>query len=305
MSQRIVQIGLGVVGSAYALAYAHFGNSVYGIDINPERINFLSSNGIQAYHPSHIPAGLSPDIITISINTPLQENGRLCLTWLEKAMTDSVATLIGQSRKPPVVVVRSTVPPGTTESYIALLEQVTGKKEGMGFFMAFQPEFLRAKSAFEDAMNPWRVIIGTQHDVAAETLATLYRPMIADHKIEVCSIQTAELHKLAHNFANATKISYANHIFLLAAAIGVDGSEVLKLVAQTAEAMRNPMYGMTPGTPFGGVCLPKDTSEIHGWSEEIGVPNSLPAAVLHVNEILLSMADPADSPNWVSSAELR
>lgn len=313
----VYQVGVGVVGTAYASAYRSYGYNVHAVDINESRVQSLRNMGIHAYLPDQIPV-MDVDFVMISVNTPLDEQSqRLNLDWLQGAMTGTVATIVRNSKTPTIVVVRSTVPPGTTEKVLMpMLEEASGKKEGEGFHIAYQPEFLRAKSAEQDALHPWQIVFGARNEFAFLMLEKFYSVCISEDRIARLSIMECELHKLAHNFANALKISFANFIWLLASNLNreevVDASKVLQLVSLTAESCRNPAYGMTPGAPYGGTCLPKDTPEIAGVAEVLGVDNSLPNATTGINMIVQQLADLglANQPtiaghNWVSGEQLR
>jgi len=184
------------------------------------------------------------------------------------------------------VVVRSTVPPGTTEGLVKkLLEEHSGMVAGEGFGLASNPEFLRAVSAAEDFRHPWMTVIASRDPQTVERLRALLLPFGG----ELCTFTNpaeAEFIKAAHNIFNATKISFWNEMWLVAQEIGLDLDPIAATVAKSAEGSINPQYGIRGGAPYGGVCLPKDTCGFLGYADTVGVDMPLLRAVVAVNEHL-------------------
>jgi UDPglucose 6-dehydrogenase len=182
------------------------------------------------------------------------------------------------------VVVRSTVPPGTSDNLVRpALERESGKTVGTGFELASNPEFLRAATAVEDFRNPWMTVIASRQP---QTIARM-RELLAPFGGEVRTFSepaSAELVKCAHNIYNATKISFWNEMWLVAQAYGIDADPVASTVAASSEGSINPLYGIRGGAPYGGVCLPKDTCGFLGFAAEIGVDMPLLRAVVEVND---------------------
>ncbi len=164
------------------------------------------------------------------------------------------------------VVVRSTVPPSTTEDLVKpILEEVSGKKEGVGFALASNPEFLRAASAADDFRWPWMTVIGARSKRVQERLTALLAPFGGELRV-FDDPATAEMIKCAHNIYNATKISFWNEMWLVCQELGIEHDDVAGTVARSAEGSFNPMYGIRGGAPYGGVCLPKDTNGFLGFA---------------------------------------
>jgi UDPglucose 6-dehydrogenase len=184
------------------------------------------------------------------------------------------------------IVVRSTVPPGTTEGVVQpLLEEQSGKTLGMGFALAAAPEFLRSASAAEDFRHPWMTVIASR---SARTVARM-RELLAPFGGDVRTFSdpaSAELVKCAHNLFNATKISFWNEIWLVAQRLGVEADPIAAAVARSSEASTNPHYGIRGGAPYGGMCLPKDTCGFLGFAAGIGLDVPLLRAVVEVNETM-------------------
>jgi UDPglucose 6-dehydrogenase len=187
------------------------------------------------------------------------------------------------------VVVRSTVPPGTTDGLVKrTLEAASGRTVGSGFALASNPEFLRAACAAEDFRHPWMTVIASRSARTVERLAGLLRPFGGELRT-FADPAAAELLKCAHNIFNATKISFWNEMWLVARRLGLDLDGIASVVARSAEGSFNPEYGIRGGAPFGGVCLPKDTRGFLGFAEAIGVEMPLLRATVKVNDRLAAI----------------
>ncbi len=141
-----------------------------------------------------------------------------------------------------VVIVRSTVPPGTTDDIvIPLLEAEAGLQAGLDFGVCMSPEYLRQRKAVSDSVAPRLVVIGQLDDRSGDLAERLNAGFGCP--VFRMPIREAEFHKYAHNLCNASKISFFNELREVAIAIGVDAERVFALVAQSSEAMWNAEYG--------------------------------------------------------------
>jgi UDPglucose 6-dehydrogenase len=189
------------------------------------------------------------------------------------------------------VVVRSTVPPGTTEGLVQpLLEGNSGTKLGEGFMLASNPEFLRAASAVEDFRYPWMTVVASRSARTVERLRELLAPFGGELRT-FSNPAEAEFIKCAHNIYNATKISFWNEMWLVSQNLGLDLDPIAQTVARSSEGSYNPLYGIRGGAPYGGVCLPKDTQGFLGLADSIGMEMPLLRAVVEVNDILAERVD--------------
>jgi UDPglucose 6-dehydrogenase len=189
------------------------------------------------------------------------------------------------------VVVRSTVPPGTTERLVKpLLDEHSGKECGEGYALACNPEFLRAASAAEDFRWPWMTVIASRSARTVERLRDLLAPFGGATQT-FTDPASAELVKCAHNIYNATKISFWNEMWLVAQRLGLDLDPVAQTVARSAEGSFNPLYGIRGGAPYGGVCLPKDTQGFLGLAADLGTEMPLLRAVVEVNDRLAGIVE--------------
>ena len=280
---RIFIVGSGVVGSATGLGFARAGHEVTFVDIAPDRVAALTAQGQDARAVLDL-SFESESFIFLTLPTP-NEGNRYDLSAFRQGVAD-VGRALARATAMHTVVVRSTVPPGTTEQVVApLLEQHSGHGEGAGFCLASNPEFLRAASAEDDFRWPWMTVIGARNARVRERLQGLLAPFGGQLRA-FDNPATAELVKCAHNIFNATKISFWNEMWLVCQELGIDHDQVASTVADSAEASFNRQYGIRGGAPYGGVCLPKDTKGFLGFSAGLGVRMPLLAAVVEVNEIL-------------------
>src|SRR5918992_1188761 len=164
------------------------------------------------------------------------------------------------------VVVRSTVPPGTTEGMVrSTLEANSGLVAGEGFALASNPEFLRAVSAAEDFAHPWMTVIASRDPQTVERLRALLAPFGGELRTFTDPAE-AEFIKAAHNIFNATKISFWNEMWLVAQKLGLDLDPIAATVARSAEGSINPEYGIRGGAPYGGGRPPPETRGVLGVS---------------------------------------
>lgn len=281
-------VGAGVVGSATGHGFEEHGHLVRYVDANPDRVDQLRREGREASVPdkADYTAG---DISMISVNTPTID-GRVDVSRVVAA-----AERIGQSLRwsdsPHTVVVRSTVPPGTTKGIVRhALEAASGRSVGDGLGLAMNPEFLRQRNAAGDFLNPWLTVFGAEGAREIAQLYELYEPFGAP--IVTTDIVTAETIKYAHNLYNATKISFFNEFHLVAQRLGVDSETIGEVVARSAEGMWRPEYGTRGGRPYDGACLPKDTVGFLTFAREQGMEMPLLEATIHVNETMERVAPP-------------
>lgn len=287
----VVQIGCGVVGNAYACAFVNAGHRVFGVEANRERISQLS----EFYEMHHVNEDLSildgVNFVLLSINTPLNtETGSLEMRYLWSSLTNVQQIL---SRSPnALVVIRSTVNRGFTTLYKRALETALNRDVRV----CFQPEFLRAKSALEDAMNPWQVVLGRCDDNQdLQDYFDFQCGFISADRITYCTVDEAEIMKLLHNSFNAAKISFFNQAYLLIEEMNrrdgtsMDAAEVFRIIAKTCEGLMNVHYGLTPGHAYCGTCLPKDSAELAKLEERYGLTSTLFRAVVATNHEILKI----------------
>lgn len=281
---RIDVIGSGFVGEATGRGFIDRGYQVAFIDIKAERVAALRAQGLDAYLPDErLVQGDISDVSLLTVNTPTVA-GTIQLQYLFGAVTQ-LAERLARTERYHLVVVRSTVVPGTTEEIITLLEKYSGKKVGLDFGVCMNPEYLREKTAVHDFTNPWIVVIGEYDTRSGDTLFKLYEKFTCPkHRV---SLREAEMQKYVHNLYNAVKITFFNEMREVAHQSGVDPERIFALTAQSAEGMWRPEYGIHDKGPFDGSCLPKDTAAYLAWAEAQGLTMPLLATTIEVNTALL------------------
>jgi UDPglucose 6-dehydrogenase len=303
VKSRIFIMGSGVVGAATGEGLLKAGHDVTFVDINEVRVRELRDRGWDARTEIDL-TGEPESLIFLTLPTP-NDGHRYDLSAFTAGTAAVGRALAGASARH-IVVVRSTVPPGTTEGLVkTTLEESSGKVANEGFGLASNPEFLRAASAAEDFANPWMTIIASRDPQNVERLRELLSPFGGELRT-FSNPAEAEFIKAAHNIYNATKISFWNEMWLVAQKLGLDLDPISATVARSAEGSINPEYGIRGGAPYGGVCLPKDTQGFLGFADTIGVDMPLLSAVVETNDRLAAIVDhEIDKVAHADAGELR
>jgi UDPglucose 6-dehydrogenase len=277
---RIYIVGSGVVGTATGRGFSETGHDVTFIDILPERVEWLRAQGFDTSFTLELSE--EPSFIFLTLPTP--HDGRQYDMSVFAQGVEDVGKALRSSTSVHTVIVRSTVPPGTTEGLVlTTLESSSGKRAHHGFALASDPEFLRAASAADDFRWPWMTVIASRNKRTQERVASLLSPFGGQMRI-YDDPATAEFIKCAHNVFNASKISFWNEMWMVAERLGLDAHEIAETVADSAEGSFNRHYGIRGGAPYGGVCLPKDTNGFLGFARDLGIAMPLLEAVVRVNE---------------------
>jgi UDPglucose 6-dehydrogenase len=292
---RMVIVGSGIVGQATGKGFAKKGHSISFVDINPQTIAKLRADGLTAMTAAEVDWN-AVDIVLLAVSTP-SANGKIVLDYIEAAALD-VGRGLATTDNYVTVVVRSTVPPTTTEKRITrILEQASGKQVGVGFGVGMNPEFLRAVTSEQDFARPWITVLGTSDRGTAEILDEIYAPFGA--LIVRCTPTEAEMIKYVNNVYNAVKISYFNEVHAICQELGVDSNLIGATVARSAEAMWNPLYGTRGGVPYGGACLPKDTTAFMQFAREHGFSHLMLEATMEANQLLEEQVPAVPSPDKI------
>ena len=294
---KVSIFGLGYVGAVTAACLARDGHHGVGVDVSPDKVARVSrgeSPIVEAGLPGLLAAGACSGRITatvdavaavahtevsiISVGTPPDENGVPDLGYVERVCREIGAAVAAKGAEH-VVIVRSTVPPGTTKRCASLLAEAAG--DGAHVHVAFNPEFLREGSAIRDYDHPAYTIIGTEDPLAEAAVRELYAGVHAP--VHVVLPAVAEMVKYVANTWHATKIGFANEVGRAAKAFGVDGRTVMGLIAQDTKLNVSPVY-MRPGFAYGGSCLPKDVNALLHYAGEMHVATPLLSAVPASNQ---------------------
>ena len=298
--------GLGYVGSVSAATFADDGHTVIGVDVNAAKVAMVNAGQSPIVEPglgelieSAVAAGrlrattsteeaiAASDISLISVATPSRRNGSLDLTYLTRVCEQLGAAL---KDKPAyhVVVVRSTVLPGTThETVIPTLERTSGKKYGEGFGVAVNPEFLREGSAVRDIKQPPLTLVGHNHAADAAPTVALYEGLEAP--LVTTSIRVAEMMKYTSNAWHALKVCFGNEIGNLCKRLNVDSHDVMDIFCKDDKLNLSPYY-LKPGFAFGGSCLPKDVRALEYRAKELDLELPVLQAVMRSNQLQIQHA---------------
>lgn len=292
---RICVIGTGYVGLVVGTCLSEGGNDVVCVDADAQKVETLSSGKLTIYEP-----GLSEyfarnlrekrlsfsgdiekavrksEVVFIAVGTPPGPDNLPDMSSIWE-----VAESIGKAIESyTVIVIKSTVPPGTWRRVKEIISQLT-KHE---FSVVSNPEFLKEGAALSDFMKPERVVVGMGPDDerASEIMRELYAPFLRTGKplIEM-SNASAEVCKYACNSILATKISFMNQLASFCSTVGADVNQVRRGMGS------DPRIGgqfLFPGVGFGGSCLPKDVNALIATASEHGIAMKLLNAVMEVNE---------------------
>lgn len=279
---KIAVIGSGVVGSATGKGFAAKGNDMVFTDINPVALEKLASEGFRTCTPSDL-AKENVDVFLLSISTPTVD-GHIKLDNILGAATDLAKGALKEKKGYCVVVVRSTVPPGTTEEKILpILEELSGKKVGRDFGLCMNPEFLREVSSEKDAKHPWIIVAGAHDEKSHAVIRSIYEPVECIY--EKVTIKEAEMTKYTHNLFDSCKIAFFNEMREVCERIGVDADRLFSVVKKSSQASWDPDYGTKNLGPFGGACFPKDTQAFLYWAtHDVHEPMPLLRGLIESNE---------------------
>jgi UDPglucose 6-dehydrogenase len=229
-------------------------------------------------------AVMETDFTYVAVGTPSNADGSIDLKYIENAAT-GIGKALKQKNSYHIVIIKSTVIPGTTQNVVLpLLEKKSGKKCGRDFGLCMNPEFLRQGSAFHDTLNADRVVIGSQDKTAGDKLEELYRDFYSTivPPIIRTTLSTAELIKYASNAMLATKISFINTIANICAEI--PGADVrVVATAMGLDKRIGPLF-LDAGLGYGGSCFPKDVKALIACAKQFGYAPELLDSVENVNK---------------------
>ena len=286
MKAKICIIGPGVVGQATGKVFVKLGYKTVFLGGNPEKTKKLRKGGYTAYGRGELFNGSYDfDISMLTVPTPTID-GEINLSAIKSASIDLGKRLKLSKKDYHLVVVKSTVPPGTSKNIVAeMVEFYSGRKLGKGFGLCMNPEYLREKNAYEDGLNPRVILIGQHDKKSGDLLASVYKKFKCP--IVRCSVQEAEFQKYIHNLFNAVKITFFNEMRQICQECKFDTKKIFDVTAQSAEGMWNSKYGIRNLGPFSGSCLPKDTKAFLHWVHKNGASAPLLKTVIKINETLI------------------
>jgi GDP-mannose 6-dehydrogenase len=297
---KVSVFGLGYVGAVSCACLPELGHEVIGVDVHPAKVEMINAGqspvveehinelieaavqrGTLRATPSLEEAVLGSEVSLISVATPAKANYEPDLTAVLGVVRD-IGRVLRHKASPHVLVLRSTVPPGTTERLILpVLEEAAGRAVGDRLSLVFNPEFLREGSSVKDFHQPPQTIIGSFDEAGFVALETLYAGLpgaFARTRPEV-----AESVKYLCNVFHALKIVFANEAGSVLKACGLDSREVLRLFCEDRQLNISSAY-LRPGFAYGGSCLPKEVKGFMTIARDHGVAIPALGALLDSNE---------------------
>lgn len=298
---NISVIGAGYVGLATAAGLASKGHNVIIIEADEAKVNLLNQ-GRAPFSEAGLGALLSDcvmsngnliassdyqgisrsDITLICVGTPSNSDGSINLSYIEDS-AKRIGKVLRKKRRYHLVVVRSTVIPGTTRDVvIPLLEKYSQKKVGKDFGVAVNPEFLQQGKALHAFLNPDRIIIGEYDHKAGSMVERIYSESGISAPVVKTDVTTAEMIKYASNAFLSLKISFINEIGNICKRLGLDVYAVAKGISFDSRIGER---FLNAGVGFGGFCLPKDLQAlVFAGSNDWGYYPQLLQSVLDVNK---------------------
>jgi GDP-mannose 6-dehydrogenase len=271
---NISVFGLGYVGAVTLACLARDGHRVVGVDVDQAKLDLIAVGRTPVVEEGMVqlmadvgPSGrisvtsdtreavMQTDISLICVGTPSAADGNQDQAAISRLAKDLGAAMRGKTALH-VFVFRSSLVAGTVEDVLRpIIENESGKKDGIDFHICFQPEFLREGSSIRDYDKPPYTIVGANEEAPAKKLKQLFGHLPCE--FYTTSIRAAEMVKYCCNNFHALKITFANETARLCEALAVDPFEVMDLVCKDRKLNISPAY-LKPGFAFGGSCLPKD-----------------------------------------------
>jgi GDP-mannose 6-dehydrogenase len=265
---------MGYVGVVSGACLAREGHHVLGVDINPQKIEFLRTGvspivevGIaelirEVVDAGRLEATTDPeeaiersDVTCVCVGTPSAPNGSLSLKAMD-AVTRQIGAALRAKRGEHTVVYRSTILPGTTnDRLLPALEEAAGRRVGEGLHVAYNPEFLREGCSIHDFDHPPMTVVGSETEEGYARMEEMYAALEAE--FVRTSIRVAESVKYLCNIYHALKIVFANEAGVVLREAGVDARDALEIFCKDRILNISEAY-LKPGYAFGGSCLPKD-----------------------------------------------
>jgi GDP-mannose 6-dehydrogenase len=297
---KISIFGLGYVGCVSAACLADSGNTVIGVDVNGEKVKTINAAlspivepGLPDLIRKHVKSGdlcattdvnfaiQNSDVTLICVGTPSLQNGALNLKYVRR-VAEEIGSAMKEKAVYHVVVVRSTVLPGTTEDIVLpILEKCSEKQVGADFGLSFNPEFLREGSALEDFRSPPRTVIGEWDDHSGLIVQEMYSNVEAP--LVRTEIRVAEMVKYVDNSFHALKVVFGNEIGNFCKAEGIDSHTVMEIFCLDTKLNLSPKY-LKPGNAFGGSCLPKDVRALNYRMKQLDLSAPVLQSILPSNE---------------------
>lgn len=307
---KISVFGLGYVGCVTSACIANYNYNVIGVDINKLKVQMINNKKSSIFEPGLEllikdsieknkfratmdvqNAILNSDISFICVGTPSKENGNIDLEAVIRVIEDIGKALL-KKKKYHLIVIRSTVLPGTIEKIIIpTLVRISKKCIGKDIGVCMNPEFLREGTSIKDFYNSPFVIIGEFDKKSGKILKNLWINLGIDNNIIYnTEIEVAEMIKYTNNAFHALKVVFANEIGSICKKLGIDSHKVMDIFVRDNILNLSPYY-LKPGFAFGGSCLPKDLRALNYLSKTEGIKTPILDTILtsnrhHIDNVL-------------------
>jgi GDP-mannose 6-dehydrogenase len=292
--------GLGYVGTVSAGALARNGHRVVGVDPNLTKVEMIDTGrspvieaGLDDLIADAGAAGrlrattnaeeaiFDTEISMICVGTPSYGNGSLDLTYVEKVCQE-IGLVLAAKAEPHVIVVRSTMLPGSTEDVvIPTLQTASGKRVGRELSVCVNPEFLREGTSIEDFYDPPFTLLGGEEGRAVDAVRALYAGI--DAPVIVVPFRVAEMVKYTSNAFHALKVAFANEIGNVCREQRIDSHRVMEILCRDTKLNISSAY-LKPGFAFGGSCLPKDLRALVYQARRVDVDAPVLEAIMRSNQ---------------------
>jgi GDP-mannose 6-dehydrogenase len=291
--------GLGYVGSVCMASLAKNGHCVTGVDKAAEKVNLINQgippvvekglselmqDGVKSGRIRAVMSGAETfadtDLSLICVGTPVSANGDLNLSDV-LGVAEHIGNGLRESEKYHVVLLRSTVTPGTSTRVGDVIEKSSGRKRGPAFEVIYNPEFMREGTAIHDFHHPPFTLVGTSSRAAFDIVAALYEGV--DGPIRMVPPRVAEILKIVNNTFHALKVCFGNEIGNICRSFGIDSHEVMDLFCLDTKLNLSPYY-LKPGFAYGGSCLTKDLSALRTMAHNQGIETPVINAIEKSNE---------------------
>jgi len=297
--------GLGYVGCVSLGCLAKNGHTLIGVDVSTIKVEQINAGRAtiiekdidiiiaEEYSAGHISATTDSNLAVagselsiVAVGTPNTDRGHLNLQYIF-----NVSVNIGEALRFKdsfhIIVIRSTILPGTCDKFADIVEKVSDKKRNENFAIVDNPEFLREGTAVHDYFFPPLTLIGSDNMVAAEKVAELYRQLPAE--IILTDLKVAEIMKYVDNTYHALKVSFANEVGNICTELRIDSFKVMEIFCKDKVLNISPYY-FKPGFAYGGSCLPKDLKGFQTLAHDLYTDVPVIDSIDKTNEIQIQRA---------------
>jgi UDPglucose 6-dehydrogenase len=298
---NISVIGLGKLGSCFAVCFAYKGFNVLGCDINEKIVNQINNHQAPFLEPNlqelinksknRLKTTLDPnevfnfsDIYFFIVPTPSNKDGSFSNEYLKRAIKP-LAENLKQTKNFKIFVITSTVSPLSTQNeIIPFIEKISNKKFNKDFTVIYNPTFIAIGDIIKGILEPDLVLIGENNKKAGGIIENLWKKVCESHPfIARMSIVSAEITKIAINSYITTKISFANMLGNICERI--PGAEIDKITEAMGKDKRIGPYYFKYGTAYGGPCFPRDNKAFNHFAKKFAHIDALiPLSAHKINE---------------------